>query len=563
MNIINKTYTALMNTVRSFSIVIVVAVAMMIAGALTVQAQNQETYSYDSMGRLTKVVFADTTSIEYAYDKNGNILFIRGSGKVIPNEAPTSTSASITTDEDTESVPVTPTVVDANDGDTHTFIIVSQPSNGTASIVSNKLVYIPDKDYNGNDSFTYKATDQGALSVDGTASVTVTPVNDKPIAVDDNVSTPMDTQLIFDPRTNDSDVDGDQLILVSLTQPSNGASAMLVDDNIEYTPFTSYTGPDSFDYVITDGNGESATGTVNVTVTTADDPIAKTDLAVTDEDIPVVIDVLSNDISTPPGSLTIESFTQPSNGSVTETPDSKLEYSPEKDFSGGDSFEYTVKDQGGKTATGNVSITVRPVNDKPGVFTRLTPPDASTTSNPVTFSWSHSLDPDLETVEYTLSISVDGQQSDDTMEDSSSTVDFSSLGLSTGPYQVSWELSASDGIETVSPVNGSGTFTLDFVTGIEEVIADGFALGQNYPNPFGNTGAVLSTVIPYSLERTLLVTLTVHDGVGREIARLVDERLAPGSYTASFSADELPAGTYHYILKAGGQRLIKRMVIMR
>src|SRR5258705_11418151 len=94
--------------------------------------------------------------------------------------APTAASASITTNEDTASAPVTPSVTDPDAGDTFTFSIAGQPANGTAAVVGNQLVYTPAPDFNGADSFTFRATDSTNLSVVGTASVTVVPVNDPP-----------------------------------------------------------------------------------------------------------------------------------------------------------------------------------------------------------------------------------------------------------------------------------------------------------------------------------------------------------------------------------------------
>jgi hypothetical protein len=106
-----------------------------------------------------------------------------GTGGGSGNKAPTEASAVIETMEALPNVPVTPTVLDPNPGDTHTFSIVTQPINGTAWVVNNMLVYQPDIGFVGADSFTFKAEDSGGLSVIGTASVTVSPIDS---VVDDN-----------------------------------------------------------------------------------------------------------------------------------------------------------------------------------------------------------------------------------------------------------------------------------------------------------------------------------------------------------------------------------------
>jgi len=98
---------------------------------------------------------------------------LRMVGSSVSNRAPTFTSANITTDENTQSAGVSPQVTDLDASDTHTISIVSGPSNGTAQVISNQLVYTPDSGFYGSDSFGFRATDSGELFVDGTATVTV------------------------------------------------------------------------------------------------------------------------------------------------------------------------------------------------------------------------------------------------------------------------------------------------------------------------------------------------------------------------------------------------------
>ncbi len=172
---------------------------------------QQTSCRYDTVGRLVEVIYPDSTSIRYAYDRNGNILSIIGTAK---NAAPTAASATIVTDEDTPSAPVTPTVTDPDLGDTHTFAIVAQPLHGTALVQSNKLVYTPAKDYHGNDSLTFRATDAGGLSVVGIATITVHPVNDAPATFTRSLPSDASVQnrgAIAFSWTQATDVDGDAI----------------------------------------------------------------------------------------------------------------------------------------------------------------------------------------------------------------------------------------------------------------------------------------------------------------------------------------------------------------
>lgn len=89
------------------------------------------------------------------------------------NDAPTLASADLSTDRNTASSPASPTVTDPDEGDAHEIAVVDPPANGQASVVDNQLIYTPDTDYFGTDSFSFRATDSGGLSVVGNASVTI------------------------------------------------------------------------------------------------------------------------------------------------------------------------------------------------------------------------------------------------------------------------------------------------------------------------------------------------------------------------------------------------------
>src|SRR5204862_87669 len=144
------------------------------------------------------------------------------------NDAPVAANDDgYTTPEDTQLTVIAPGVL-ANDsdvdGDTLSAVLVSGPSHGTLTLNSDgSLVYMPALNFNGIDSFTYKASDGQAQSGIATATITVTPINDAPVAAnDDNYSTPEDTQLTVSAPgvlANDSDVDGDALSAVLVSNP--------------------------------------------------------------------------------------------------------------------------------------------------------------------------------------------------------------------------------------------------------------------------------------------------------------------------------------------------------
>src|SRR5204862_4318751 len=112
------------------------------------------------------------------------------------------------------------------DGDTLSATLVSQPTHGMLTLNTNGgFTYLPATNYNGSDSFTYQANDGALNSGIATVSITIGGVNDAPVALDDTYTTPEDTQLTVVAAgilANDSDVDGDALSAILVSQPTHG-----------------------------------------------------------------------------------------------------------------------------------------------------------------------------------------------------------------------------------------------------------------------------------------------------------------------------------------------------
>jgi alpha-tubulin suppressor-like RCC1 family protein len=142
---------------------------------------------------------------------------------------------------------------------------LGDPAHGTLVAESGKVRYTPDADYCGPDSTSY-AVSSGSGSATGTIELTVTCVNDAPVAADDVASTPEDTTVHVHVLLNDSDVDANTLVITSATGASHGTLSTAITDAVAYTPAPGYCGPDQFDYTIDDGHGGTATATVHVTV---------------------------------------------------------------------------------------------------------------------------------------------------------------------------------------------------------------------------------------------------------------------------------------------------------
>lgn len=242
---------------------------------------------------------------------------------------------------------------------------VSKPSHGQAVKDGNKIIYTPGANRFDSDSFTYTLSN-GLISDTAKVSVTINPVNDNPVAVNDSVTTNEDNSIIVSVLSNDFDVDDDPLVVNSVTPGSSGTTAIVVGNGIMYTPNLNFNGADSFSYTISDGKGGSASATVSVTINPINDsPIAANDSTVTNEDVTSVIAVLSNDSDVEGNSLTISSVGASLQGTASINSDNTVSYTPNANFNGQASFDYTISDGKGGSASAMVSVTVNPVNDPP------------------------------------------------------------------------------------------------------------------------------------------------------------------------------------------------------
>ena len=272
-----------------------------------------------------------------------------------PNNPPVATDDSASTLRDT---PVTVDVL-ANDtdvdGDTLSITSVTSPAHGTAAINNGKVSYTPTSGYTGADTFDYTVSDGNGGTDTGTVNVTVTaPPNHPPVATDDFAITQRNTLVTVNVLANDTDADGDTLSVTGVTSPAHG-TAVVNNGKVDYTPASSYTGPDSFDYTVSDGNGGTDTGTVNVTVNAP--PVAADDTATTVENTAVTVDVLANDTDPEGNSLVLSGVTKPAHG-TTKIVSGQVKYTPTTYYTGSDSFDYTVSDGMGGTDTGTVNVTV-------------------------------------------------------------------------------------------------------------------------------------------------------------------------------------------------------------
>ncbi|ENJ2050684.1 tandem-95 repeat protein [Vibrio parahaemolyticus] len=250
------------------------------------------------------------------------------------------------------------------DSDSSLEFSVSGNNSIQISIVSGVATITPTADWNGKETITFTAKDPSGESVSQTVNFTVTPVADIEA---DKTTVVEDTPTIIKVLGNDMFEGGDQVVSLDTNNgPANGTVSVNPDGSVTYTPNDNYHGTDSFTYIVTSG-GVSESTTVNVDVTPVNDaPVAKDDIATTQEDTAVTIDALPNDTDADGDKLSIESASVPKEQGTVEVVDGKLVFTLAENFNGDAEITYTVTD-GQLTDEAKVTVTVNPVNDAPTI----------------------------------------------------------------------------------------------------------------------------------------------------------------------------------------------------
>jgi VCBS repeat-containing protein len=310
------------------------------------------------------------------------------------------------------------------------------PGVGDLTINANgSYTFVPAADYNGTvPVVTYTVTD-GTLSDTATLRITVTPVNDAPVATDDTATLAEDSSLTVAGSSgvlfNDTDIDGGPLSVTQFvvnnvifapgtpaTIPGVGQLTINADGGYTFTPVANYNGavPDAT-YTVSDGNGGTDTAVLRITVTPVNDaPVAADDSNSTAEDTTVVGGVLGNDTDIDGDTLSVAQFSVAGDptvytagqtativgvGALTMNANGSYTFVPAADFSGPvPVVTYTASDSHGGTDTATLSLTVTPINDAPSPVadSGTTPEDTTLTVPAASGLLSNDRDADGDTL---------------------------------------------------------------------------------------------------------------------------------------------------------------------
>lgn len=215
------------------------------------------------------------------------------------NDTPSAANDSKTTNEDTQlsfaasDLTGNDSAGPANESSqtlTVSSVTATVNTHGTVSLSSGQVIYTPAGNYNGPASFEYGVCDNGTTAstpdskcATGTVNVTVSPVNDPPVANNDSYATNSNATLNV-PATgvlgNDTDIDSGALSAVIVSTVSHGTLTLNPDGSFSYTPAIDYTGSDSFSYRANDGAANSNVATVTLTVNDTVGPYLNSSVAI-------------------------------------------------------------------------------------------------------------------------------------------------------------------------------------------------------------------------------------------------------------------------------------------
>lgn len=272
------------------------------------------------------------------------------------NDAPSLQEIAASGNEDNAITIAIPEITDAEEGvisptaDNITFTDVT--AGTTVSLNADGTInYQPPANFFGADSFKYYVTDSsGEASLPATVTINVAAVNDEPVATITSITNYSD-EFVVDVLSGASDIDGDNLTITNVTTPSNG-TATIVDGHIVYTSAAPNGAGDSFEYTISDGNGGSVTKTLTISAPEAT------------EDNAAVIDVVAGMAWYAANTYSIQSVTNGANGTA-EIIDGKISYTPDLNFNGTETLQYSLIDQNNNVINKTLTFAVSPVNDAP------------------------------------------------------------------------------------------------------------------------------------------------------------------------------------------------------
>jgi VCBS repeat-containing protein len=285
------------------------------------------------------------------------------------NVAPVAANGSASGDEDT----VITGTLSASDPDSELLIYsgVTQTAHGTVTVNGDgSFSYTPNANYNGPDSFTFKANDGFADSNTATENLTVNAVNDAPVAA--NGSSSGNENAVITGTLAATDIDSASLTFARVAQAAHGTVTVNANGSFSYTPNANYSGPDSFTFKANDGSLDSNTATENLTIKLNHAPVAANGSAGGNENSAINGTLVATDADG--NALTFARVAQAGHGSVTVNANGSFSYTPTANYVGPDSFTFKANDGSLDSNVATVGLTIADNSPNPGGDDSLAPP---------------------------------------------------------------------------------------------------------------------------------------------------------------------------------------------
>ena len=521
-----------------------------------------------SSTQLTEVVIPDSvTSIGANAFRNTNLTSV-----VIPDSVTSiGTNAfplavqgqSVVTNED-KSISITLLASDA-DGDSLTYTVVSQPSNGVLTGTAPNLIYKPNAGFNGNDSFTFKANDGTTDTKEATIKITIT-VNLSVEDLDIEMKEDIEESIILPIKGGDKSKITSQIV----TEPKQGKLSEIKDLKVTYTPNPDYHGEDSFIFKASDGTTNTEEATVKITITPVNDnPTIKDQELVLDQDIIQEITFTAEDVDSE--TFTYSIVTAPTRGKLSDIKDSKVAYTPNEGFHGEDSFTYKANDGELDSEIATIILEITEVIKLEGDVNG---------------------DKTVNIFDLVMVASNFGKDGDDMVGDvnGDKTVNIFDLVMVASNFGKNQEVpaaptilkeiyltidqkrkieSAIDQLESQLTRTTPEDIVLNFLKSIHpERLPAETQLLPNYPNPFNP-----ETWIPFELHQDTNVSLVIYDVTGHQIRKIDFGYALTGRYVTrgrsiywdglTETGEKVSSGVYFYRLQAGDYADTRKMVILK
>ncbi len=438
------------------------------------------------------------------------------------NDAPVAVAQTINMAEDAQ---LNDTLVGTDvDSDSLTYALASNTVNGQLTLTdaaTGAYSYSPNADFNGSDSFTFTVNDGVESSTAASVSISITAVNDAPVAVAQTINMAEDTQL------NDTlvgtDVDSDSLSYALASNTVNGQLTLTdaAKGAYSYSPNADFSGSDSFTFTVNDGVESSIAASVSIVIAAVNDaPVAVAQTINMAEDAQLNDTLVGTDVDSDSLIYALASNTVNGQLTLTDAATGAFSYSPNADFNGSDSFTFTVNDGVESSTAASVSIVIAAVNDTPVA------------------------------VAQTINMSEDTQLNDTLV---GTDVDSDSLIYALASNTVNGQLILTDaatGAYSYSPnadFNGSDSFTFTVNDGVESSTAASVSIGITAVNdaPVASSstwdvlqGVRLSDVLVGNDVDSAALTFSVVSQPSNGTLTLVDASTGQFTYIASADVDD-------------------------